>query len=87
MIAEDLLKILVCPESKQPLREADRTILELVNAHIGSGSLRNRDGQPVTEPLQEALVTQDGAVLYPVRDGIPVMLVGESISLEADQEA
>ncbi len=87
MIAEDLLKILVCPETKQPLRQADRSVLEKVNERIARGDLRNRDGQEVTEPIEEALVTLDGAVLYPVRDGIPVLLIGESISLEAHHEA
>ena len=41
----------------------------------------------ITEPLEEALVREDGAILYPVRDGIPVMLIGESIALEAIHEA
>ena len=28
------------------------------------------------------LVTDDGKLLYPVRDGIPVLLEGESLALE-----
>ena len=31
--------------------------------------------------LEEALVREDGAVLYPIDDGIPVMLIEESIEL------
>jgi uncharacterized protein YbaR (Trm112 family) len=34
------------------------------------------------EPLADALLTDDGKVLYPVADGIPVLLEGESINME-----
>jgi uncharacterized protein YbaR (Trm112 family) len=33
--------------------------------------------------LTEALVREDGAVLYPVRDGIPVMLIDESVDVSS----
>ena len=87
MIAKDLLSLLVCPEDRTPVHEAEASLLARVNEGISRGTVTNRDGQPVTEPLEEALVREDGAVLYPVRDGIPVMLIGESISLEAFHEA
>jgi uncharacterized protein YbaR (Trm112 family) len=35
----------------------------------------------VKDPGQEGLVREDGKVLYPVDDGIPVMLVEQSIPL------
>lgn len=87
MIAKDLLNLLVCPEDRTPVHLAEPELLDRVNEGIARGSVVNREGQPVSEPLQEALVREDGAVLYPVRDGIPVMLIGESISLEAIHEA
>lgn len=87
LIADDLLKILVCPKTRQPLRVAPLSILERINQRIAAKEVHNQEGQPVTEPLEEALVTEDGAWLYPVRDGIPVMLIGESIALEAQHEA
>jgi uncharacterized protein YbaR (Trm112 family) len=80
-VSADLLEILVCPETKQPVALAAPAVLDAVNARIRSGALRNRGGQPVTQELQEGLVRQDGRVLYPVDDGIPVMLVEESIEL------
>tara|TARA_B100000959_G_scaffold13389_1_gene13275 strand:+ start:2266 stop:2415 length:150 start_codon:yes stop_codon:yes gene_type:complete len=40
------------------------------------------DGTPVTEPITEALVTDNQTTIYEVEDGIPVML--EDRSLAAD---
>jgi uncharacterized protein YbaR (Trm112 family) len=80
-VSPDLLEILVCPETRQPVALASREVLDAVNARIRGGSLRNRGGQPITQEIQEALVREDGRVLYPIDDGIPVMLIEESIEL------
>ena len=81
MVDQSLLEILVCPETKQPLHAAGASVLEKLNNAIGSGSVTTRGGQPVSETLDEALVREDGDVLYPVRDDIPIMLIDESIQL------
>jgi uncharacterized protein len=81
VVDQSLLEILVCPETKQPLRVADPTLLERLNTSIRGGTLISRDGRKVTEPLTEGLVREDGAVLYPVRDDIPIMLIDEAIPL------
>ncbi|HPP51568.1 MAG TPA: hypothetical protein PK777_01360 [Thermoguttaceae bacterium] len=82
MVDTELLKMLVCPETHQPLREADEGLLAKLNEAIRAGRVKNRSGSSVTETLSEALLRQDGKVLYPVRDGIPVLLVDEGILLE-----
>ena len=81
MIDATLLDILVCPETKQPLRVADAALLAELNSAIEAGSVSNRGGVVVSDALVEALVREDGALLYPVRDDIPIMLVDESIPL------
>jgi len=81
MVDQELLDILVCPETKQPVRPASAEILSRVNAAVAAGALKNRGGQAVTEAVAEGLVREDGAVLYPVRDEIPIMLVSEAIPL------
>jgi uncharacterized protein YbaR (Trm112 family) len=80
-VSPDLLEILVCPETKQPVALARPEILERLRVEIEAGRLRNRGGQPVTQPIREGLVREDGKVLYPIEDGIPVMLIEESIEL------
>ena len=56
--------------------------LEKINAAITQGELKNREGELLAEPLAEALITDDGKRVYPIDDGIPVLLEGESISME-----
>ena len=81
MIDHNLLDILVCPETKQPLHVADAELLNRLNSSIEQGSVTTRGGDIVTAGLDEALVREDGGVLYPVRDDIPIMLIDESIPL------
>ena len=80
-IDPELLSILVCPESSQPLREADASVIAQLNSRIDAGTLRNRGGSPVKQHLQEGLVREDGKLLYPIEDDIPTMLIEESIEL------
>jgi uncharacterized protein YbaR (Trm112 family) len=80
-VSPELLEILVCPETKQALRPAPENVLQRLAAEVQAGRLRNRGGEPVTAAIDEGLVREDGKVLYPVDDGIPVMLIEESIEL------
>jgi uncharacterized protein YbaR (Trm112 family) len=77
-----LLAILRCPVTHKGLIVAGRDTLARVNAAIESGGISNRDGTVLSEPLDEALITDDEKLAYPVSNGIPVLLEGESISLE-----
>ena len=55
-----LLEILVCPQTKAPLRyDADR----------------------------QELISEKARLAYPIRDGIPIMLVDEARPLDAEPEA
>ena len=77
-----LLHILCCPVTHKGLSLARADLLKSVNAAIADGKLSNRGGAVLEEPLAEALVTDDGKLLYPVNDGIPVLLEGESVTLD-----
>jgi uncharacterized protein len=77
-----LLNLLRCPVTHKGLSLARRDLLGRVNSAIQAGKVTNRGGELLAEPLSEALVTDDDKVLYPVANGIPVLLEGESVSLE-----
>lgn len=81
-ISPELLEILVCPETHQRVRLAPPELVEQLQALQAQGSLKNRAGAAPAEPIQGALVREDGTVAYPVSDGIPIMLVDEAIPLE-----
>ena len=80
-VSQELLEILVCPETKQPVTPAGEDVLAQINQQIKAGSLRNRGGDTVSKAVEEGLLREDGKILYVVDDGIPVMLIEESIEL------
>jgi uncharacterized protein YbaR (Trm112 family) len=77
-----LLTILRCPISHKGLSVLKKDELARINAAIATGELVNHEGAAVANPLTEALITDDGKRIYPVDDGIPVLLEDESISTE-----
>lgn len=77
-----LLTILRCPVTHKGLSVLKKDKLDKLNAAIAAGEVTNLDGGRIELPLAEALVTDDGKRLYPVNDGIPVLLEGESIHAE-----
>jgi len=80
-ISDELLEILVCPETRQPVTPADGGLIDQLNQEIQSGRLRNRGGGKLSEPIQEGLLREDGRILYLIEDDIPVMLIEESVEL------
>ena len=76
-----LLSILCCPVTHKGLTLARPELLKKINMAISDGKLVNRDGAELSGSLDEALITDDGKIMYPVDDGIPVLLEGESVGL------
>ncbi|MCC5858690.1 MAG: Trm112 family protein [Ectothiorhodospiraceae bacterium] len=75
-----LLDILCCPVTRIPVRPMNRNELARLNAAIEEGRVTQADGEAVSEPLKEALITENGERIYPVDDGIPVMLEERAIT-------
>ncbi|MGA6827656.1 Trm112 family protein [Nitrospira sp. NS4] len=81
-VDKDLLAILCCPETKQPVSLAGTDLLTKLNDAVRKGNLRNTGKQPVTDELDGGLVRSDLKIVYPIRENIPVMLIEEGIPLE-----
>ena len=71
-LSPELIAQLRCPETRQPLAVADDATLTRVRM------------ASVDVDLEGALVREDGLRAYPLRDGFPILLLSESISLEQD---
>ncbi|MDG1499044.1 MAG: Trm112 family protein [Planctomycetota bacterium] len=81
MIDKELLEILACPETHQPLSLADEATVKVLNANIGAGKMTNVGGEPVTEAVDGGLVREDGKIVYPIRESIPVLLIQAGIPI------
>lgn len=80
-IDNELLDILVCPETRQPVGLAPAEVIDPLNAEIAAGRLRNRGGDLVSSRIEEGLLREDGQILYIIDDSIPIMLIDQSIEL------
>ncbi len=76
-----LLSILCCPVTHKGLSVVRPDHLKKINTAISEGRLANRDGAILSESVKEALISDDGKIMYPVNDGIPVLLEGASVAL------
>ena len=81
MIDQELLEILACPETKEPVALAESDMIERINTAIAAGQVTNRGGEPVADAIDGGLIRGDGKYLYPIRDEIPIMLIEEAIPL------
>ena len=77
----ELPAILVCPTDRTPLTKADGRTVTRVNRAIAAGRLVNQAGRPVEQPIDGGLLRSDKTLLYPIFDGIPVLLADEAIPL------
>ena len=79
MVRPELLEIIRCPESQQPLAIADGALVQRLNDAISRGVLHNRAGEKVAEKIEGGLIRADGKMIYPIRHGVPILLLEQAI--------
>ena len=78
----ELVEILLCPDTKLNVDLAPAETVEKINLAIKENIVLNVDGQSLNDPLQDGLLREDDKIIYPVRESIPVMLIGEGIPMD-----
>ena len=82
-----LLDLLVCPATRQPLALLEAAGLDQLNRAIAAGRVKRHDDSAQSDALAEALITRDRKTVYRVDDGIPVLLIEESIAFAQAEAA
>ena len=83
-VDQELLEIICCPDTHQDLRIVTDDQLTILNNYQKQGELINREGNAVEYSLSGGLIRDDGEVIYPIRESIPVLLSEEAIILNEE---
>ncbi len=78
-ISQEMIKILCCPVTKQPVELLAQDRLDKLNDLIKQGQVKDKDGSSVDLVAEGALITEDGKTIYRIDDDIPVMLAKAGI--------
>ena len=76
------LKLILCPASRQALNNAPMDVVDAINQSIELGELNNVGGVTVASRVDGALIRSDGQIAYPIRDGIPHLLIDEGLPID-----
>jgi ubiquinone/menaquinone biosynthesis C-methylase UbiE/uncharacterized protein YbaR (Trm112 family) len=79
--------ILRCPITKQGLRLLKPQEIPLLNDRMTRGELLHRDGTPVKVSIESGLISRDGRFVYPIIDGIILLLETLAIPVGEEKEA
>jgi uncharacterized protein len=71
----------VCPTDRTPLTRADDQIVVRLNRAIAARRIKNRAGRLLEQAVDGGLLGNGKGLLYPILDGIPLLLADEAIDL------
>ena len=75
-----LLNILRCPVTKQDLRPLCDDHINRLNQRVFERTLFRLDGTAVDRPIESGFVTRDGGLIYPIEQGIIILLPSLAIA-------
>ena len=81
---KDWIEILRCPITGNDLRELSRDEISEINQKIDDKSCWKRDGSLHSHELEEGFITEDGAYIYPVINGISVLMNEMALTLDRE---
>jgi len=80
-MGDPLFDMLICPSTREPLRQANQQLLQRLNDEVVAGRLKNVAGSQVETPMDDALIADRGRKVFPVYDNIMVLIADEAIEL------
>jgi uncharacterized protein YbaR (Trm112 family) len=75
-------EFLVCLQDHTQLKLADDALVQQINRAIAAGQLTSAAGRGLDKPIDGGLLREDGRMLYPIVDEIPILLAGEAIAVD-----
>ena len=78
----NLLNIICCPVTREKLSIATPQQLEFINTEIANSKLTKLDGSIAEKPQSKALINAAKTLLYPIEEGIPILLESEAIEIK-----
>lgn len=78
----EVLSLLRCPISGSSLAIADAGLVDSLNKQIEAGTLTNRLGQAIEQPIESGLISEDATLLFAVRGEIMVLVADQAIELQ-----
>ncbi len=85
-LPDHLYTLLRCPVTHSPLRPMSAADVAAVNQRIAQGSLWHLDGTTVQYPFDSGFVAEQSGLVYPVYEGVIVLLASMAIVREPQQQ-